>query len=211
MSVPKWMPVAQSYQGTKEIPGAKHNPVILSFFDSVGAGWVKNDETAWCAAFVGACLEEVGVKSTGSLAARSYMDWGKSTTSPRYGDVCVFWRGNKNGWQGHVAFYVKDDDKYVYVLGGNQRNSVNVSRYPKSRLLGYRRAPSLGNSRTIAGSVASAVGTGGASVIDQVNSAQATLAGVPLEYAKYAMVALAFAGIALVVYARWDDWKRKGR
>ena len=73
MTQPAWMPVAESYIGTKEIAGSKHNPVILGFFEAVNNGYVKNDETAWCAAFVNWCCKKKGYQYTGKLNARSWL------------------------------------------------------------------------------------------------------------------------------------------
>jgi uncharacterized protein (TIGR02594 family) len=118
-----------------------HNPKVVQYFADVGHDWVKDDETAWCAAFVGAMLKRAGMTHTGKLNARSYLDWGEPVAleDAQEGDVAIFSRGNPSGWQGHVAFFVKDDGANLQVLGGNQRNQVNVSKYPKSRLLGIRR------------------------------------------------------------------------
>jgi uncharacterized protein (TIGR02594 family) len=216
--VAAWMPIAQAYVGTDEIKGAKHNPVILEYFDAVGHGWVRDDETPWCAAFVGACLEEAGYKSTGSLAARSYLNWGKEVEKPKYGDIVVFWRGSKQGWQGHVAFFVRETKDYVYVLGGNQGNSVNVSRYSKSRVLGYRQPSSLSNSRTVKGAGGVAVGTGVtaagqaiAETADKVNEARDIFLNFPMEYVQWIGLGIVAVSVGLIVYARWDDLKKKGR
>jgi hypothetical protein len=54
--------------------------------------------------------------------------------------VVVFWRGAREGWQGHVGFYVGRGAGQVLVLGGNQSNAVTVASFTESRLLGYRRA-----------------------------------------------------------------------
>lgn len=99
------------------------------------------DDVPWCASFVCYCLEKVGMGSTNSRAARSFLKWGiSSMASPWPGDIVVFWRGRKDGWQGHVGFLVKNELNHVYVLGGNQRDSVNITRYSKSRLLDIRRS-----------------------------------------------------------------------
>lgn len=118
-----------------------HNPKVIQYFHDVGHSWVKDDETAWCAAFVGAMLERTGTRSTRKLNARSYLDWGKPVEleDAQPGDIVVFSRGDPNGWQGHVAFYVSHSANHVNVLGGNQSNQVNVKPYKRSRLLGIRR------------------------------------------------------------------------
>lgn len=134
---------AGEHLGLKEWPGAKHNPRVVEFFEQSGHSWVKDDETPWCAAFVGAVLASVGLQGTGKLNARSYLDWGQAVDDPRPGDVVVFWRGSKNGWQGHVAFFVRwDGDDGLIVRGGNQGNAVSDARYPRDRLLGFRRVRS---------------------------------------------------------------------
>jgi uncharacterized protein (TIGR02594 family) len=89
----------------------------------------------WCAAFVNSVLTEIGVDSTRSLMARSYLEWGVSTDEPSPGDIMVFSRGS-SGWQGHVGFYVATVDykhtRYWVVLGGNQDNSVSYKLYQEN-------------------------------------------------------------------------------
>jgi hypothetical protein len=52
--------------------------------------------------------------------------------------VLVFWRGKRNGSLGHVGFYHSEDSQSYHVLGGNQSNSVNLTRIGKDRLLDAR-------------------------------------------------------------------------
>jgi uncharacterized protein (TIGR02594 family) len=133
---------AGEYLGEKEWPGARHNPVIVGFFSASGAPNINDDETPWCAAFVGAVLAQIGLQGTGKLNARSYLDWGVEVhiRDVMPGDVVVFWRGQPNGWQGHVGFVVRIDGDRVIVRGGNQGNAVSDASYPLSQLLGFRRA-----------------------------------------------------------------------
>lgn len=135
--------IAQSHLGLKEIPGAEDNPEIVQMFADVGHSWVKDDETAWCAAFVGSCLERGGIPSTRKLNARSYMEWGTAVplSEAAPGDIAVFWRGSRDSWKGHVAFLQSYHDAVINVLGGNQHNQVSIDGYPQLRLLGIRRAP----------------------------------------------------------------------
>ncbi|NOQ73247.1 MAG: TIGR02594 family protein [Crocinitomix sp.] len=133
---------AQSFIGTKEIRGPSHNQIVVDMFKDVGHAWVKDDETAWCAAFVGSMLEKVGVDSTRKLDARSYLGWGEvvEPEDAREGDVMVFYTGDKNGWRGHTGFLVSITSTGSYeILGGNQSDSVGINTYPKERLLGIRR------------------------------------------------------------------------
>lgn len=136
---------AYAYIGTAEIAGPHHNPLVVEFFKTIGHSWVKDDETPWCAAYVGHVLESLGIPSTGRPNARSYQDWGDEVplADAVPGDVCVFWRGSPNSWQGHVGFFHGLGGDTIHVLGGNQSNRVSVAPYPVARLLGVRRAPGV--------------------------------------------------------------------
>jgi len=133
--------LAKSELGLSEVHGAKDNPRIVKMFADVGHSWVDNDETAWCAAAVGSWLERSGIKGTGKLNARSYLDWGDEVDleDARPGDVVIFSRGDPNGWQGHVALFESNLGQFIKVLGGNQGNKVSIANYATSRLLGVRR------------------------------------------------------------------------
>lgn len=142
--------IARSYIGTTEGPGPADNPVIIEMYASVGHDWVEHDSVAWCAAFVGHCLEQVGIRSTRALTARSYLDWGVpvDVAEAQQGDIGVIPRGRSN-WQGHVFFIDRIEGAWVWGLGGNQSNAVNIKRYPVSKLLGVRRAGNVAPSVTL--------------------------------------------------------------
>ena len=133
--------IARGYIGLTEGPGPADNPTILEMYASVGHDWVEHDAVAWCAAFVGHCLETAGIRSTRKLTARSYLDWGVpiDVANAQQGDIGVIPRGNSS-WQGHVFFIDRIEGAWVWGLGGNQDDAVNVKRYPVSKLLGVRRA-----------------------------------------------------------------------
>ena len=136
---PQWFDLARLDLATAEIAGSRHNPAILRYFQDAGHSEVTNDETAWCAAFVCAMLERCGVRSTRSLWARDFLQWGVSVEgAPRRGDIVVFARGPTFG---HVAFFdaFNEDDSQVRVLGGNQSDKVCYAWYPSERILGFRR------------------------------------------------------------------------
>ena len=73
MSEQAWITEAKRHIGTREIPGAKHEPKILAWWKAIKRGGIKTDEVPWCAAFVGGCLEAVGIVSSRYESARSYM------------------------------------------------------------------------------------------------------------------------------------------
>jgi len=120
-----------------------HNPVIVQYFADAGHSWVKDDETAWCAAFVGAMLKRCGYEPSGKLTARSYCEWGEDVEFEdiQLGDICVKPRGTSS-WQGHVFFYAgKAPDGMIRGLGGNQRDQVNIQTFDPAELIAIRRAP----------------------------------------------------------------------
>jgi len=181
-----------------------HNPKVVQYFHDVGHAWVKDDETAWCAAFVGAILKRAGMPHTGKLNARSYLHWGDpiSIDQAQLGDIVVFWRGTPSGWQGHVGFYEDHDDNEVMVLGGNQSDQVNVKTYPRDRLLGVQRSSgavdpqpvavskerkSVAESKTVRASVATAAGGAG--------TAMGAISGLD-SVAQY--IVLGFAGLVVL-------------
>lgn len=133
---------AGAYIGMTEWPGAEHNPKILDLFATVGHGQAQDDETPWCAAFVGSVLASLGLPHTGRLNARSYATYGQqvSIQDARPGDIVVFWRGSRTSWQGHVAFLVRFDGDRVIVRGGNQGNAVTDAPYAIDRIVAIRRA-----------------------------------------------------------------------
>lgn len=130
-----WIDEAKKHIGLKEIKGSKHNAQIVMFWKAIKRGGIKDDETPWCAAFVGAMLESVGIVSTRYESAKSYEKWGLKLDAPVYGCVVVFTR--EGG--GHVGFVVgQDKSGNLLVLGGNQGDAVNVRAFPRSRATAYR-------------------------------------------------------------------------
>lgn len=131
--------LAFTQYGVREISGKEDNPEVLKYFNEIGFDGKKlKDETAWCAAFANWCLKNTGHTGTGKLNARSFLKVGSETTTPVYGDIVVFWRESPKSWKGHVAFFIRETKNWVYVLGGNQNNQVNIKAYRKNRVLQYR-------------------------------------------------------------------------
>lgn len=132
--------IAISQYGVKEIAGRKDHPQIVSYFNAAGFDGKKlHDETAWCSAFANWVILTAGKPISGKLTARSWLKVGESTSQPKLGDVVVLWRESPESWKGHVGFYVRETRRYVYILGGNQNNQVNIKAYPKTRVLDFRR------------------------------------------------------------------------
>lgn len=83
------------------------------------------------------------------LLARSWLKVGRSINldEAQVGfDVVILKRGAKNQpgpavltLPGHVGFFSGLDESFVQILGGNQDDTVSISPYPVSRVLGVRR------------------------------------------------------------------------
>lgn len=126
-----WIDRALAYMGTREIKGPDHNPKIVQMWKTIKRSGIKDDETPWCAAFVGACLEEAGIKSTRFESARSYLQWGSKLSKPRAGCIVVMDRVGG----GHVGFVMGVDRAgNLQVLGGNQSDAVNIAGFSPARL-----------------------------------------------------------------------------
>lgn len=126
MSGPRWLAEARKHIGQREIAGRRHNPLILQWWTLIHAGFT-DDETPWCAAFIGGVLESCGIRSTRSAAARSYEKWG--TRLDRFVPGCVVTFARRGG--GHVGFAVAEGRNYIDVLGGNQGDRVSIARFSK--------------------------------------------------------------------------------
>lgn len=130
-----WVIEGRKYIGEHEIKGPKHNPLILQFWKDIKRGGIKDDETPWCAAFVGAMLERVGIQSSRFESAKSYMEWGTKLDRAALGCIVVFTR--EGG--GHVGFVVgQKSNGDLLVLGGNQGDAINVRAFARDRVSGYR-------------------------------------------------------------------------
>ena len=130
---PPWITLARTKMGLHEVTNKKS----LMDFLKLGKGTIGDPaKTAWCGDFVETCIAVSLPKEpmlANPYAAINWLKFGKSTTG-RLGAILVFHRGDPKDWQGHVGFYVGEDATHYQVLGGNQSNSVCISRIAKNRL-----------------------------------------------------------------------------
>lgn len=138
-----WMEVAKTYLGLREIKGPVHEAKIVELFRLCGHGWVRDDETAWCAAFVGGVFAKCGIPGTGKLTARSYERWGQKLSTPIYGCVGVKARAGGASWQGHVGFVVGASADKIILIGGNQSDMVSIAAFPREDFTAFRYPPNV--------------------------------------------------------------------
>ena len=131
-----WFETAKSLIGTEEESGDDDNEDILKWAEKVGVeDDYSSDSIPWCGLFVAYCMVKNNIKPSKSpLWALSWNSWGSKLSEPAFGCVMVF----KRDGGGHVAFYVSEDSDTYHVLGGNQSDSVCITRIDKERCVGYR-------------------------------------------------------------------------
>lgn len=139
MTLAPWMDAAWAHIGVKETAGSAATAEIVSMYAAAGHSEVTSDEVPWCAAFVGSCLKEASLPNTGSLMARSYLEYGSKLEAPKVGAIAIFKRGAPPS--GHVAFVTGWEGGKIRVLGGNQGDKVCEASYRESDVLGYRWPP----------------------------------------------------------------------
>lgn len=135
------------YLGTAEVPGSGNNKAILEFAKRADISWYRDDATPWCAVFVNAMCDIVGLKETKSALAKSFLKWGKKITigeaaKDNTNVVGIFHRGNPNSSNGHVAILkqVSSDGLSAVMLGGNQSDKVCLQNFKlDSKFIEFRR------------------------------------------------------------------------
>jgi uncharacterized protein (TIGR02594 family) len=132
--------LAQRFIGIQEVPGAKDNPQLLAML-KLDDAWPQHDEVPWCSAFVNYVCWLLRLPRSKRLNARSWLDVGMAVEldDAQAGFDVVVLNRPPNPESGHVGFYSGHSDQYVYLLGGNQGDSVNVRPFDRNRLLGVRR------------------------------------------------------------------------
>lgn len=139
--------IAQRFVGIKEVGGGLDNPQIMAML-KLDNGWPEHDEVPWCSAFANHICWLLRLPRSKNLRARSWLQVGRGIALDKaeHGDIIVLkrGRGDQPGPEvleapGHVGFYAGRFGEFIEVLGGNQSDTVKVSRYPASRLLGVRK------------------------------------------------------------------------
>lgn len=168
---PKMLKEALRHYGVQEYPGGASNKVIVDWaieVDKPGQSWIENmfatggDAVPWCGLFMGMVAKRCNKPTPNNpLSALAWADWGAQVGRQVYGksgrptgkiageamlgDVLTFKR--KGG--GHVGLYVGEDAMSFHVLGGNQSDSVNITRIVKTRFYSAQRFYAIGMPRNV--------------------------------------------------------------
>lgn len=143
-----WYDIAVAEIGVKELAGpAMNNKRILEYHKTTSLN-VKNDEVPWCSSFVNWVMIQAGIEGTNNALAKSWVTWGQATKVPSKGDVIVIKKKNETSdaatgsYSGyHVGFFVEANIAAIVILGGNQRDQVKESAFPRQKyeVVAYRR------------------------------------------------------------------------
>jgi uncharacterized protein (TIGR02594 family) len=148
---PEWLKKARTFLGVSEIPGPKHNSIIVGWRKKLGS-WMQNDEDPYCGDFIAMLMQECGLPYPGNyFRARAWESYGARLQTDRLapGAIMVFWRDSPHSTKGHVGLYVSEDPANYHILGANQpqrdktgklisTGTVNIIRIPKVRLTASR-------------------------------------------------------------------------
>lgn len=132
-AAPRWLEVARKYEGVREVKGPRSNPIVLGWLQNEGKGksWVKDDATPWCGATMAGVMTEAGLAGVipaEPLRAKSWASVGVPLDGPRLGAIYV----RKRTGGHHVGLIERWNATHVWVLGGNQNDSVCVSCFERS-------------------------------------------------------------------------------
>lgn len=132
-----WFDMAISKMGLHE---GKDHRELMKFLKSDGSTLGDPAQLPWCGDFVETCIaltcpDEPMI--TNPYLARNWQKFGVPC-EPQVGAIAVYWRGSKNGTQGHVAFLAGQEFHAFCNIGGNQGNRVSLSNLDKDRLITTR-------------------------------------------------------------------------
>lgn len=144
MSDLPWIQEAKKHIGLNEFQTG-NNPKIMKWAQLIG-GSIARDYTAdsipWCGLFVAYVMTQVGVTPVDQpLWALNWNKFGSKLTEPIFGCVITFKRTNG----GHVGFAIAQDSDNYFVLGGNQSDSVSITKIAKLRAQAFRWPPGMEN------------------------------------------------------------------
>lgn len=145
--------LAQRFVGMREMEGALSNPQITAMLQ-LDNRWPADDGVAWCSAFCNYVAWLLRLPRSKDLRARSWLQVGRPIAVRDLivgWDVVVLKRGASDfgpetiDAPGHVGFYAglthypPEPLQGIFLLGGNQADSVNITAFPADRILGLRR------------------------------------------------------------------------
>ena len=125
--------------GESPIAGPQANKQVLAFLAATSYPKGSSDEVPWCSAFLVWIFQQCGLKTSATAAALSWMQFGSQVTEPVIGDVVVLAWPVGAPVHYHVGLFIREVANGIYILAGNQDNTVDIALWKKADVLGYRR------------------------------------------------------------------------
>ena len=130
---------ALSFYGERPIPGPQANTQILEFIKATTYPDTTSDEVPWCSAFLVWIFNECGIKTPANAAAKSWLTYSTETDDPKFGDVVVIGYPKEAPANFHVGLFIRETRELVYILAGNQNDTVDITPWRKRSVLSYRK------------------------------------------------------------------------
>jgi len=146
--------IAEMKAGAREVGANNSGPFVEKYLNGI-----LTPPANWCAAFVSWCFSQHadGTPFRYSLGARDirfqFKDkgWLYEGEDPQPGDIIVWWRGQPDGWKGHIGLVHHCANGVVYTIEGNKGAfPARVRGFDYvlgriDRLLGFGRVPDGGS------------------------------------------------------------------
>lgn len=142
--VPPWGVILNGKMGLHE---QRDKAALQAFLKSDGSTLGDPSQLPWCGDLVETCMLNAGFGPVpgNPYLARNWLGYGVRT-APAYFAIGVAWRGDPNGFQGHVTFLVgvSADGKRYRCRGGNQQNQIGdvwmaADRFDFNGVPGFRK------------------------------------------------------------------------
>ena len=131
--------LALSFYGESPITGPISNPEIVKWLKATSYPGPFTDEVPWCSAFLVWIFQQCRIQTNANAAALSWMNFGVNTDQPNLGDVVVLGWPSTEPTHHHVGLFIREVLDGIYVLAGNQDNTVDIALWKKQDVLSYRR------------------------------------------------------------------------
>lgn len=142
--VPAYILVALGEIGVIEDPRVGFSNPQVEKYHAATAGGPAIDDLAWCASFVGWCLQQGGYPSTRSKSASSYVSYGIAQQGFPFGSIAVMGKSDPDAkGTGHVGFVLGASGHDLFMLGGNQGNRVSIALKAQAQVVRVVMPPPL--------------------------------------------------------------------
>jgi uncharacterized protein (TIGR02594 family) len=138
MSEPRWLKIAERYDGHRRWPGSLDPPLGLRWWNAIRSSFSRRDRSPPSARFVDGALEAAEIDSPRAGLPHAYLHWGRRLVSPVPGCIVIFDRGRGT----HVGIVVNSDEPdRMDVIGVFRRGKVAISAVSLVRVIGLRWPP----------------------------------------------------------------------